>query len=57
MLVRDLIEILSRVDPDLSVEMTMNMEYGCAVDPDMVYVRDYGRGEGPILFIDDMCGA
>jgi len=55
MLVRELIEILSRVDPDLPVEMTMNMEYGCVVEPEMVYVRDYGRGEGPILFIDDMC--
>jgi hypothetical protein len=49
--VGELIEILSKVDPNLPVKMAMNMEYESYVDSDMVGVRDYDNG--PRLYISD----
>jgi hypothetical protein len=49
--VGELIEILSKVDPNLPVKMSMNMEYESYVDSDMVGVRDYDNG--PRLYISD----
>jgi len=54
MLVKDLIEILNKVDPNLEIVMSMNQEYSCTVDADMVAVTEYPRlGVGPRLEIND----
>ena len=42
MTVSDLIDLLSRLDPDLPVEMSMNMEYQCKVKPYMIVVETDG---------------
>ena len=39
--VRQLIDILQRVDPDLPVEISMGMEYQEPVTEDMVEVSEY----------------
>ena len=53
--VADLIAILSKVDPTLPVKMSMNQEYECPVEADMVGVREYD--EGPVLYINDCLNA
>jgi len=56
--VRELIEILSKVNPELEVVMSMNMEYECGVDADMIGVTEYPRlGVGPRLEINDTLSA
>lgn len=41
MKVAELIAVLQKMDPDLDVEMAMNMEYQCPVNADMVRVVEY----------------
>lgn len=42
MTVADLIAILSDLDPDLPVEMSMNEEYQCKVQPYMIAIETDG---------------
>jgi len=52
--VRELIEILSKVNPELEVVMGMNMEYESEVDAGMIGVTEYPRlGVGPRLEINN----
>jgi len=53
--VAELIAILSKVDPALPVKMSMNQEYECPVEADMVGVREYD--EGPVFYINDCLNA
>jgi len=41
MKVAELIAVLQKMDPDLDVEMAMNMEYQCPVKADMVQVVEH----------------
>jgi hypothetical protein len=49
--VGELIEILSKMDPNMPVKMSMNQEYESFVDSTMVGVCEYD--EGPTLYISD----
>ena len=53
--VGQLIDLLHRFDPNLPVEMSMNMEYQCRVSEDMIEVQDFD-GHGPYLCITDCPG-
>lgn len=56
--VKELIEILSKVNPELEVVMSMNMEYSCTVDAGMIGVTEYPRlGVGPQLEINNTFSA
>lgn len=50
--VREMIEILGRFDPDLPVEMSMNMEYGSEVTEDMIEVFTSLEGERMLMITD-----
>ena len=51
MTVAELIKILETFDPELPVEMGMNMEYQCKVQPHMLVVET--DGDRKYLCIDD----
>lgn len=55
MTVRELIDRLSMLDPNLDVVMSMNNEYVSTVTADMVYVGEDAEGVA-VVYIDDTEG-
>jgi hypothetical protein len=54
--VSELIKVLSRFDPNLPVEMSMNLEYQCPVTEDMIEVFEWPEENRKYLSITDTPG-